>query len=424
MPDPRTLMLFTTAFPFGRGEPFLEAELPFLAARFRRVVVVPTQIKGPGRPVPPGVEVDTTLALSRPGKFAIVAASALGAATSPAFYRELVANRQALSHWRALERAMRYWGDARRTADWILMAIATRGLGPEQVLLYTYWLGRQTLGCAMAKSRLGGLVVATRAHGSDLYPTAHTPAYLPFRSATTGGADRIFTVSDHGRRYLAEAHPEVAGRLAIARLGVADPGRLNTGSTDGVFRLVSCSFMEKLKRLDKLVAAVAELAAAYPALPIEWHHLGDGPQRAALEDAAQTRLPDSVSWIFHGHLPNAAVLAFYRDRPVDVFVNVSASEGAPVSIMEALACGIPVVAPAIGGIPELVSCANGALLPPDPDSGAIAEALASLTPGRAPDAVRALARQTWQVMARADRNYAAFADQLAERADTGRQAAS
>ncbi|MFN3428663.1 MAG: glycosyltransferase [Candidatus Sericytochromatia bacterium] len=171
-------------------------------------------------------------------------------------------------------------------------------------------------------------------------------------------------------------------------------------------------------------AAIAALAAAHPALPIEWHHLGDGPQRASLEDAAQTLLPESVRWVFHGHLPNAGVLAFYRDCPVDAFVNVSASEGAPVSIMEALACGIPVVAPAIGGIPELVSGANGALLPPDPEAGAIADALAGLVPGRAPDAVRALARQTWQAMARAERNYPAFADQLAERADTGRQAAS
>ncbi|MFN3428662.1 MAG: hypothetical protein ACK46X_01785, partial [Candidatus Sericytochromatia bacterium] len=203
MTDPRTLMLFTTAFPFGPGEPFLEAELPHLVARFRRVLVVPTQIKGPGRPVPLGAEVDTTLALSRPGKVAIVAASALGAATSPAFYREWATHHRALAHWRALERAMRYWGDARRTADWILMAMAARGLTSPDVLLYTYWLGRQTLGCAMAKKRLGSLAVATRAHGSDLYPMAHTPPYLPFRQATLGGADRIFTVSDHGRRYLA-----------------------------------------------------------------------------------------------------------------------------------------------------------------------------------------------------------------------------
>jgi colanic acid/amylovoran biosynthesis glycosyltransferase len=423
MCDPRTLILFTTAFPFGKGEPFLETELPFLAARFRHVIVVPTQIKAGRRPLPAGVEVDVSLAESRPGGLAIVAQSAVRAAMSPAWYRELAAHARPLSHWRALERAMRYWGDARRTGRWLEAAMAARGLGPTEVLLYTYWLGRQTLGCGMAKSRMPGLTLVTRAHGSDLYPTAHHPPYLPFRQATLGGADRIFTVSQHGRRYLDHAHPDTAERVEVARLGVMDPGFLNPGSVDGVFRVVSCSFMEKLKRLDKLIAALRELSSLRPELRLHWHHLGDGPQRAALEEAARDLLPANVAWTFHGHLPNAGVLAFYRDHPVDAFVNVSASEGVPVSIMEALACGIPVVAPAIGGIPELVSTANGALLRADPEVPAIAAHLGALAPDRAEAARRAVARQTWQAMARADRQYAAFADRLADQAPAARRGA-
>ena len=52
MRDTRTLVLFTTAFPFGKGEQFLETELPYLVSRFRQVLVVPTQVKGPMRPLP------------------------------------------------------------------------------------------------------------------------------------------------------------------------------------------------------------------------------------------------------------------------------------------------------------------------------------------------------------------------------------
>jgi glycosyltransferase involved in cell wall biosynthesis len=424
MREPGVLILFTTAYPFGKGEQFLETELPFLVSRFQRVLVVPTQVRGPMRSLPEGAEVDTSLAARRPGGLAIVAASAKEALTSPAFYRELWEAGHPRTHWRALERAMRYWGDARRTADWLVETLVDRHWPPDQVLAYTYWLGRQTLGVGLARRRAPGLGLVTRAHGSDLYPMAHHPPYLPFRAATLAGADRIFTVSAHGRRYMAQAHPEAQARAEIARLGVRDPGFLTPGSDDGIFRVVSCSFMEPLKRLDRLVAALRELASLQPSWRILWHHLGDGPMRAQLEDAARHLLPGNVGWMFHGLVPNAQVLDFYRQHPVDAFVNVSASEGAPVSIMEALACVIPVVAPAIGGIPELVSGTNGALLPPDPDASTIARALAGLAPGQADPSRRAIARETWHTLARADRNYAAFADRLAELAMGDRLAAS
>lgn len=424
MRDPRHLILFTTAYPFGRGEQFLETELPYLTARFRRVLVVPTQVPGDMRPLPFGAELDTSLAASRPSGWRIVAESTLDAARSREFYAEWAAHHAALRHWRTLERATRYWGDARRTAHWLEACFARRGWASESVLLYTYWLGRQTLGCGMAKAARPGLTLVTRAHGSDLYPSAHHPAYLPFRAPTLGGVDRLFTVSAHGRRYLAQAHPEVALRTEVARLGVTDPGFLAPASRDGVLRLVSCSFMEPLKRLDKLIGALAALAERWPELSIAWDHLGDGPQRSALEALAAASLGERVRWTFHGLLPNAQVRGFYRDHPVDVFVNVSDSEGVPVSIMEAMAAGVPVVAPAIGGIPELVTAANGILLPADPEVGAIADALARFAPGRADPARRAMAHQRWQTLAQAERTYADFAERLAELGAPDRQAAS
>jgi glycosyltransferase involved in cell wall biosynthesis len=424
MRDPRNLILFTTAFPYGHGEQFLETELPYLTARFRRVLVVPTQTPGVMRPLPFGAEVDTSLAAARPTGWRIVAESTLDAARSRHFYRELARHHPALRHWRALERATRYWGDARRTAQWLRTCLARRGWEAQEALLYTYWLGRQTLGCGMAKAARPGLTLVTRAHGSDLYPTAHHPAYLPFREATLQGVDRLFTVSAHGRRYVAEAHPEAALRVEIARLGVTDPGFLAPPSRDGVLRLVSCSAMERLKRLDKLIEALAALADRWPGLPIHWDHLGDGPQRPALETQAMAMLGGRMRWTFHGRLPNAQVRAYYRDHAVDVFVNVSDSEGVPVSIMEAMAAGVPVVAPAIGGIPELVTAANGVILPAGPEVGAIADALAHFAPGRADPARRATAHQSWRALAQAERTYAAFADRLAELGAIDRQAAS
>jgi glycosyltransferase involved in cell wall biosynthesis len=62
-------------------------------------------------------------------------------------------------------------------------------------------------------------------------------------------------------------------------------------------------------------------------------------------------------------LSNKEVLNYYRNNPVDLFINVSESEGIPVSIMEAISFGIPVIATNVGGTSEIVTDKFGILLP-------------------------------------------------------------
>ena len=76
-----------------------------------------------------------------------------------------------------------------------------------------------------------------------------------------------------------------------------------------------------------------------------------------------------------GFIPS--VYDYYSNHSVDVFLNVSNSEGIPVSIMEAENCGIPIIATAVGGNPEIVSADCGVLLSANPTSHEIAEALFS-----------------------------------------------
>jgi glycosyltransferase involved in cell wall biosynthesis len=66
--------------------------------------------------------------------------------------------------------------------------------------------------------------------------------------------------------------------------------------------------------------------------------------------------------ILHGYVSNQTLINFYQKQQVDLFVNVSSSEGLPVSIMEALSFGIPVIATDVGGTSELVSDKVGELI--------------------------------------------------------------
>jgi glycosyltransferase involved in cell wall biosynthesis len=102
---------------------------------------------------------------------------------------------------------------------------------------------------------------------------------------------------------------------------------------------------------------------------------GDGPQRPALESLAAERAPGRVR--FYGRLPRAALHALVREGSV-VAVPSRWFENQPMTVLEAFACGVPVVASSLGGLPELVqSEADGLVMPPN-DVDALADALTAM----------------------------------------------
>ena len=117
---------------------------------------------------------------------------------------------------------------------------------------------------------------------------------------------------------------------------------------------------------------------------------------------------------WRGHtMVTASLQLFDTGIPSDVLVNVSASEGIPVSIMEAQSCSIPVVATAVGGVPEIVTEQNGRLLGENPTPSEIAESLAGLLEDRELRMKkRRASRQMWSDKYNADRNFHAFAESI------------
>jgi colanic acid/amylovoran biosynthesis glycosyltransferase len=222
--------------------------------------------------------------------------------------------------------------------------------------------------------------------------------------------NHVFPVSHIGKQHLATRYGH-DGKITVAKLGVKPQVHMASSSKDGTFRIVSCSSIIPVKRLALLAQALACLP---PELSIHWHHIGDGTQRQSLEALCQ-QLPINVKVHFMGAMANADVMAFYQSHPIDVFVNVSASEGIPVSMMEAQSVGIPILATAVGGVPEIVGDANGLLLPPNPLPQEIANGLlqiANVSPAQILT-LRHNAWLNWQTHFNADNNYTVFCQQLA-----------
>jgi glycosyltransferase involved in cell wall biosynthesis len=303
---------------------------------------------------------------------------------------------------------------ARIVENWTAAFIEVLGPNERSPLLYSYWLDVSSLGLVLVKKRTQDVSIVSRAHRFDLYEEARDPPYLPMQPFILSRLDVVFPISEHGRAYLLLQNPSLAPRCEVARLGVVDPGIRCAASGDSELRIVSCSLLKPVKRVDRLIDGIREVARFHPEIAIKWYHMGDGSLRSELERRASDRLPATVSWTFAGQISNEEVIAYYRTHPVDVFVNVSESEGIPVSIMEALSYGIPVIAPRVGGIPEAVNDANGVLLSHNPSPAEIGEALASFVEQGAVtiDQRRERSKDMWRRHFNADVNYVGFARRI------------
>jgi glycosyltransferase involved in cell wall biosynthesis len=113
---------------------------------------------------------------------------------------------------------------------------------------------------------------------------------------------------------------------------------------------------------------------------------------------------------FFGIQPNDYILNFYNENYIDLFINLSESEGIPVSIMEAQSAGIPVLATAVGGTPEIVNDENGILVDKNEKDEIITQKIINYLnlPEVEKQKKRELSYQNWKENYNAETNYTNF----------------
>lgn len=415
----RCLFLLTAGFPYGTDEPFLESELPFLADRFDRIFIFAVDAV-PGsqatRELPSNAQ---GFNLARHGKKASrILDFARAVVAPPADAGAYRAEREkAASGFRQRLFLAYFEKRSARVAAECLRVIDGLGLdGLETAVVYSYWLfvtaRAGSLVTQALQPRCGALRFYSRAHGYDIYDARNPLGYLPMREYLFGAADAVFPCSNHGTRYLCEKFPSFSAKIRTSYLGTPDFG-IGPVNMDGVFHIVSCSRIVPLKRIERILSSLALLKNS--GIRLRWTHIGGGKGLESLKQRAASAL-DFMECCFTGTVPNSAVTGFYAGNPVSLFVNVSSSEGLPVSIMEAASFGIPAVATDVGGTSEIVLDSDtGKLLSPGFSDEDLAKAIADFAAMPASDyaSIRARVRAAWQAQFNSAVNYAAFADLLA-----------
>jgi glycosyltransferase involved in cell wall biosynthesis len=218
-------------------------------------------------------------------------------------------------------------------------------------------------------------------HHGYTAPDVKMRVYNVTDSLTLRNADRVVTVARAFRPALLRRGVQ-PGRLCVIQnaLGtVTAPKQWQRSAarralllSDATAAVLSVGRLSSEKGVADLLRAFAVLAKDEPRrcmLVI----VGDGPERKNLENLAQElRIAECTR--FAGHVADPSL--FYA--AADVLAIPSLSEGAPYALLEALAAGLPVVATAVGGIPEMVSDGINAVLVPPRKPETLASAIAGL----------------------------------------------
>lgn len=355
------VFLITSHFPYGEGEEFIISELEAVKALNVTIEIFPLfYTSGKIKKIPDTVVVNKNI-FKKPNIF-----------TKCVYCTAFVIRKEFYAEIRNLVKSKKF--SFRNIKK--LLSFGTNGLNVYYSLkryinnnkliydgnniFYSYWMTYSAYALALIGIEYGFKCVA-RAHGGDLYEERNN-GYIPLREFICDNLNGIYPCSKNGELYLKNRFGN-NNIITYKYLGTVNNNKFSSALRNKVFRIVSCSYVVPVKRVYCIAEALKNINTKNTAFDsIEWIHIGDGPDMPKIQNVAN-KINSFVKPIFIGRVDNANVLKYYSNNYVNLFVNVSESEGLPVSIMEAMSFGIPIIATDVGGVSEIVdNNVNGFLL--------------------------------------------------------------
>ena len=401
---PKQLILITASFPFGKGEPFLETEIEYLCREFENVKIVSR-----------GDKDQVTREIPKNAAVISIGSNLSDWQRIASLFN--IFNRACLSELKNIHSLYRRkitigifktvlisFQQAKRVRNIVQKELNHIELG--ETVIYSYWCDDASISLALLKKKNRKLKVISRVHGWDVYFNVSQFNYLPFRSLICQNMDAIYSISKKGQAEISETWKQNLSNVFVSHLGVTSQVLKEAPNK---FKIVSCSNLISLKRVHLIIDALALLTS----FSIEWIHFGDGQLFNQLKGEANN-LPDNIIVDWRGQVRNEDVLNYYTENDVSCFINVSSSEGIPVSIMEAMSFGIPVIGTNVGGVSEIVNEDNGYLLSANPTSQEIVSVIEKFQQlsNEDKEKKRKAAYSTWENKFNAEKNYTQFVEDI------------
>jgi glycosyltransferase involved in cell wall biosynthesis len=245
----------------------------------------------------------------------------------------------------------------------------------ENAVFYAFWF-YDCIYLAFLKHLGFAEHVFVRAHGGDLFEERSSLAKnILFRNFQFSKINKVLSVSNVGKDYLQERYSAYSDKIETVYLGSTNHGLINPFKRDAAV-IVSCAKIRNIKR----IFLIAE-ALQFIDISLTWYHIGDENLQAKndptipryLQAKEALKKKSNIEMVNLGNLSNDKVLDFYKESPVSLFISLSETEGIPVSMMEAISFGIPILSTDVGACKEIVNEQTGCLIPLDMDLKVIAK---------------------------------------------------
>ncbi|MBN4051612.1 glycosyltransferase [bacterium AH-315-M05] len=414
-----TLILITSNFPFGLSEPYIETEIKYLQEKFDKLILISNDTTSKTcREISREIKV---IRFSYHLSF-IERLISLKYLFSKNFYEELAVIKSIYKQPVKLiiiKTLLVALQTGYKTTQFIKNVLIKEDIIGTNLFLYSYWFSNMTYGISQFKKQYPNTIAITRAHRWDIYFDENKGNYLPMRKLIINNLNAIFFSSKAGKEYFSSKTGVTGNKLKINRLGTKNSYQPSFTGKHMALEITSCSAVIERKRTDLIIKALFQLDQ----YDVMWHHIGDGPGLHALKTLAEKLLGNkpNVKYKFLGYLKNEELYEYYKNKPVDIFLNLSSSEGVPMAIVETMSFGIPVIATNVGGVSEIVNNDNGVLLPPNPDVEDIVSAINKMyhLDNRQFSRFRENAFKTWKENYNAEKNYPEFITQVISQMKSG-----
>lgn len=419
--DEKTLVIITASFPYGSKEPFLETEITFLANEFTKIFILPRTKPKNIRPFPENVLILDILN-SRPAgenKRLFNFKKTFSLLTSGFFWKEIYWIFTKSESSKKIRNIKICFSIGRNVIKNHLRFEQFFFINPQlktSGIFYSYWFTADTIALSLFKKKGYQFKAIARAHRFDLYEFARKTGYLPFRRFAVKHLTALCPISEDGGDYLKNRFltaPEKVNLMRLGSMSLSDSASTPTNSQP--FFVLSIARFRPVKRVEFIALALKKLADEHPQKIFRWVHVGGG--EADLETKTRKiiqNFPKNIETELTGEIPNTEVLKYLRSNSVHLFLNLSSSEGLPVSMMEAQSVGIPILATDVGGVREIVNNDNGCLLHADSSEQEVVAAIAPFLNDNYRIEKSKKSFENWQNKYDAQKNYSGFANWLSK----------
>ena len=226
----------------------------------------------------------------------------------------------------------------------------------QKDILYSFWGGSGAFVLSALKQYGISNLALTRLHAFDIYEDGDNKDHIPWRNFIYSRLNKLITISKHGESYLKKKYSFAESKINTINLGIyLSDFQTSLAPVDGI-HVVSCSWVGKRKNLSGVCCALGMEKN------MSWTHLGDGEDFDSLKEFCLSE-QKNLKVKLPGRLTQEEIHNYYEGQAISCFISLSTNEGLPVSMMEAMAHGIPVVSADVGGCSEIVNENTGVLLP-------------------------------------------------------------